>query len=84
MEAQPPQPHVNLTTSHQCLAITNHYYGSSISMAATILELQGQLNNTDEHFESSLGSYIWILNNFGGSTMVHPAMGELEPGQILG
>ena len=29
-----------------------------------IFELQDQLNNADEHFESSLGLYIWILDNF--------------------
>ena len=63
-EAQPPQLHLDLTISQECLATTNQYCCGSVSKVAAILVLQAQLNSTDEHFKDSLGSYIWILNNF--------------------
>ena len=63
-EAQSAQPNLNSTISQECLAITNLFCANTISKAAVILQIQGQLDDMDEHYENSLGSYIWILDKF--------------------
>ena len=57
-ETQPSQSHLDPTVSQACLMITDQYCSGSISKPAAILQLQDQLDSTDDHFEDPLGSYI--------------------------
>lgn len=49
-KAQPAQPNLNHTISWECLVITNLFHTGTICKAAAILQIQGQLNDTDEHY----------------------------------
>ena len=80
-ETQPPQLHLDSMVSQACLTITDQYHSGSILKTATILELQDQLDSSDDYFEDSLGLYIQILDNF--EVMMPPLEECSEPRQTL-